>query len=312
MRLCCFGLLACVVTNADAYACSVAFGGVIHQFPADGTRIAPNDGFAVHFVGDLYREELTPVLHLQGETEPFDVDLTLQRYDVGIYSRVFFVRPTEPLPPGRYTFHVRYEAWNWEGDIVEVAGPTTRFEVVPAKATPDVRLEAEWDRVAYDDVILDSCGFYRQVLFVRLEARTIGTEPVWFEIDVEGGGTTETWLAPGPTAGGMLEQSLAVNLEAECIMVTPVSLGGPIGEPYRSCQPERCLSLAKTERGLPDPIELRAAEPCTPQMDGALALDREHSGCRCQGNNAATSSSLLLLAMLLTAAICVFRPLVNR
>jgi MYXO-CTERM domain-containing protein len=296
-------LLAAIGAPGHAEACVLVDGMLVDQFPRNGTVTRTNDGFAVHFMGIIEAEPTLTITTSDGE--PVERTFEVEQYQENIFSSVFFFRPLTPLSTGRHSLNVRYQTFR----MGEVTAPPSRFEVLPMIERQSIPVRASWDRVTFDELTGTSCGQYVQRLYLTLEAEHAGEEPLWLLVEIEGrarpetgySATESTRIVPTRTTGGSDPAVLVadVGFDADCITVTPLRLSGPAGEPIRSCQPERCLSLAAAETDPFEEIDLEGAGPC--EGTGGLELAPE-GGCGCQAAETRSPNAwmapLLLLFLL--------------
>jgi hypothetical protein len=226
-------------------------------------------------------------------------EFTREDFIAGVFSQVFFFRPVEPLARGDYELSVRYaEGFGIEHDPV-------RFEVVSDVDRSEVTVSARWDRIDFDQMAGTTCGTYFDLLYLTLESDARGDDPLWVRIDVTGRSppgyeaypSERTLLVQTESSGATGSMPIRVEalFDAECVTVTPVSLDGEAGEPFTSCQPERCLSLSGAEH---DPLEFdldwSAARPC-PKTE----LELEEGGCGCTGAGDSTPIAWILPFLLM-------------
>jgi hypothetical protein len=296
-------ILAATLSSRTADACSGAEATLIDQFPRDRTAMAIGDAFAVHLTGELY--DANPSVLISREGVPVDVALEVKTYVVGLYSSVFFFQPSQPLSRGDHQFYVHYTT---RGSLA-VDGPVSRFEVRSIERDP-VPVRATWDLADFDERTGTSCGEYIQALRLRMSAERRSDDPLWLLVEITGHArpgtrpfaTERTILVPTESSGGTDAPELTAELafEADCVTVTPWSLGGPTGDPFETCQPDRCLSIVVAETDPFEPIDFGSGEPCTPRLGVGPPLATEDAACGCgTTSRSGTLTAALGLVLLL-------------
>jgi MYXO-CTERM domain-containing protein len=276
-------LLLTTLLGRAALPCSPASGWAAAVWPDGSAPVAEGTNPALLWLGAFTLCTAPPcelsdgaALYegdLGGGEAPTTPALAVTREDLpaGLFATLVRLSPTDgPLDDGTYTLVIEYSERSPSEDSRHV------FTVDGARPAPVVAAphEVVWDDERFTATAVgDSCtGAFDRRLFLRIEVEgdLTAEEVVWYEITLES--TTgddevqalvprhlfeEVPFATSLNAGALYPPT---DFELDCIAVRAVHLEGARSEPFRLCQPTRCVVRDPVEAW--DPVDWDALPAC--------------------------------------------------